>query len=68
MVLLPRIHISRHHYWFLYGPALIVVLDDTCAIVLVIEYVLVLDVSYLEPPAIVLTEDTESLCWMLFDR
>ena len=42
MVLLPRIHISRHHYWFLYGPALIVVLDDTCAIVLVIEYVLVL--------------------------
>ena len=75
MVPLPSIHYGRLYDWFFYNyAALVVVLEDAGAIVLVIEYVLVLglldetEVSYLETPAIVLTEDAESLCWMLINR
>lgn len=42
MIPLPSIHDGRLHYWFLYDAAIIVVLEDAGAIVLVIEYVLVL--------------------------
>ena len=74
MVLLPRIHVDILHYWFSYDAAISVVLVCAGASVLLIEYIQVLcmydekESLYSESPAIVLTEDSEALCLMLFDR